>query len=621
MFKILGNIWSNFWGVISWIRTAFFNLLFLLIVVAIVVSIAQSPSTHVPDKIALNVAPEGFLVDQRTYEATPADLLMGSNDAVAETSVRELVETIKHAASDDRITSMVLNLTKFAGGGVSKMEEVGQALQTFKESGKPIYAYGDNLSQQQYFLASFADTIYLNEMGNVLLTGFGMYQNYFKDAADKLSVKFHVFRVGDYKDAVEPYMRNDMSDQSREHNARWINDLWQHYEERVTRNRGLDANAINDFIALSTQKPQHNQETLAAQAKQAGLVDELVSRTEVRKLLAEKVGASEDGDTYDAINYPDYHKAITSLLPDDKKTIGLIVAQGTIVGGDQPNGAIGSASFTDLIRRARDDKSLSAIVIRINSGGGSAFASELIRQEILETRASGKPVYISMGSVAASGGYWLSTAADEIWAQPTTITGSIGVWGLIPNVAESFTRLGVHSDGVGTTPLADIFHPDRTLSQPAQNLIQSGVNDVYHKFINIVAEARESDPESVNEIAGGRVWTGSTAKTLGLVDNLGTLQDTFEAVATKLSLQDYQIKEIKRPLTTSEEIIRALMEEVKLGELATNLSGLHQSLNQLGAAMALPLQQLGGILEAVNWSPAEGQQPEVLAFCLACYAP
>lgn len=615
MFKFIASIFSAIWAVISWLRAAFFNLIFLIILAAIITAIVNAPKPHVPNHIALNIAPEGFLVDQLTYEASPADLVLGSDGRRLETSLIDLVDTINHAATDDRITSMVLNLTKFAGGGISKMEELGQALEQFKAAGKPIYAYGDNLSQQQYFLASFADTIYLNEMGSVLITGFGMYQNYFKDAADKLSVDFHVFRVGQYKDAVEPFMRNDMSPASREHNSRWLNELWNTYVNRVTGNRQLAPGAIDSYLASLTDANETNEDSQAEKALQAGLVDKLVSRVDVRQLLAEKVGASDDGETYDAIGYEEYRQATQLELPSGGKTLGLIVAQGNIVGGDQPNGVIGSASLTELIRRARDDDSIAAIVLRIDSGGGSAFASEVIRQEILNTRKSGKPVYISMGSMAASGGYWVASAGDEIWATPSTLTGSIGVWGLIPNLANALNKLGVHSDGVGTTELADIYHPDRPLSAPAKQLIQSGINDVYDHFLNIVAEARDSDPASVHEIAQGRVWSGEAAASLGLVDKLGTLHDTLDAVAEHIGAGSYRVKQIKRELTPTEEIMHALMQEV-------SVSGLVDQHSQLGSLAALfdtsPVGNLAKLMQKVQWSYNDGEQPEIMAFCMVC---
>jgi len=628
MLKFIRFLFSTVWQFISWLRTAFFNLVFALILVAILASIASAPHFEMPDETALFIAPAGYLVDQRTYNPSPSELILGNSDQAEETPLFELIETINSAAKDSRITALIFQLDHFQGGGISKMEELGQALQAFKDTGKPIYAYADNYSQQQYFLASYANTVYLNDMGNVLLTGFGMYKNYYKEASDKLSIKFHVFRVGDYKDAVEPFMRNGMSDASREHNGRWISDLWQRYTHAVTGNRNLDENAIEQYIAALASQPSVRKESLSEIARLSGLVDELHSRNAIHKALAEKVGEHEEDPTFASINYQQYRQEISSETQDNSDNIGLIVATGTIYDGYHDTGSIGGDSLSDLIEQARKDDSLKALVIRVNSGGGSAFASEVIRQQIIAAKESDLPVYISMGSMAASGGYWISTAAQEIWATPSTLTGSIGVWGLIPNVNEGMERLGIYSDGVGTTDLSDVYNIDRELREPAQNLIQSGVNDVYHRFLSIVADARESDPASVNEIAGGRVWTGSSAQALGLIDHLGSLQDVFAAVASTQQLSDYDIKIIRKPLSTTEEFMRALMEgmNAKIQSLVLqgplgNLGLLQQLSKPSTESLASGAVSLSALLRSLITTNNEGQQPKVMAHCLECYAP
>lgn len=626
MFTFISYIWNKFWRIVTALRNGFFNAIFLLIIVAVIVSIATAPSDKVPNETALYVAPKGYLVDQRTYTPTAADIVFGNSDRVEETPLRELVDSINKAAEDKRITALILHLDHFVGGGLSKMEELGQALEHFKAQKKPIYAYADQYSQQQYFLASYADTIYMTDMGNLLLTGFGSFRNYFKDAADKLSVKFHVFRVGDYKDAVEPFMRNNMSTASREHNSRWLNELWQRYTQRVTHNRNLSDEAITDYINALSEAPNNRTESLSELALQVKLVDELLPRNAIKQALAKLVGKEEKSEDYKSISFEEYIRATKPALPSQNKdTIGLIVASGNILDGEQNKGSIGGDSLSLLIEKAREDDSLKALVIRVNSGGGSAFASEIIRQEILTAKEAGLPIYISMGSVAASGGYWISTAAQEIWATPSTITGSIGVWGLIPNVSGSIERMGIHSDGVGTTTLSDVYHIDRQMSGAAKNLIQSGVNDVYTRFLNIVAEARDSDPASVNEIAGGRVWTGETAKTLGLVDNLGSLNDLFQAIASTESLTDYRIKVIEKPLTPSEEFVRAIMEEVSqktFNVLMSHSSGWSTLINAPNAAVYSRVS--ARLAELVRYWPKafeEGQQPATMAVCMECYSP
>ena len=625
MFKFIGATWKFFWQGVTSLRTFLFNFIFLLIVIVIITSVFTAPDKSIPNETALLIAPQGYLVDQRTYKPTPSEMLFGFNDRVAETPLLELTNTIRQAADDKRITALVFQLDQFVGGGLSKMEELGQAITHFKESGKPVYAFADNYSQQQYFLASYANKIYMNDMGNLLLTGFGMYRNYYQQLSDKLSLKFHVFRVGDYKDAVEPYMRNGMSDESREHNARWINELWQRYTNTIARNRDKPETLVSNYIGSLSIKPTLEAESLSSVALAAGLVDELGSRADINLALVELLGKEEDGENFKAVDYQRYRNATLSM-PNNKAAIGLIVATGTIVDGHRDKGMIGGESLISLIKQAREDKSLKALVIRVNSGGGSAFASEMIRDEIVAAGDDNLPVYISMGSVAASGGYWIATPAKQIWATPATITGSIGVWGLLPNVSDSIERLGIHSDGVGTTALSDIYHIERPLSGKAKNLIQRGVNDVYSRFLTIVAEARESDPASVHEIAGGRVWTGEAAKSLGLVDNLGSLHDLFNTVASTENLDDYQITVIEKPLSASEEIMRVLMDEVSVRIQTSALSGPLQNLMLLKTlnennAITGQLNSLLKLAQAFNVSIEAGEQPPTMAHCLECYAP
>ena len=433
---------------------------------------------------------------------------------------------------------------------------------TLKQPKNPVIAYGDNLTQSQYFLASYADEIYLHNLGNILLTGFGLYRNYVKDAADSLAIKFHLFKAGDYKDAAENFTRNNMSDESFEHNSYWITQLWERYTSRISHSRQLGDNNLDLYIANLASELNKNSKSHAQHAKEYGLVDNIVSRNEFRKLLVGKFGESKKNEnTFKHVSYARYLSEVKNDFPiPSENNIGLIAATGTIVDGYNVEGAIGSEDLVDLLRLTADDDTIKAVVIRIDSGGGSAFASEIIRDEIVALQSSGKPVYISMGSVAASGGYWLATAANEIWATPATITGSIGVWTLIPNISDTLANVGIYSDGIGTSPIADAFQLDREMAEPVKQLIQASVDGIYAKFLDIVAEARNSTPEQVNQIAQGRVWTGVTAKDIGLVDHIGTLQDVIDAAANQQNLDNYKVKYIERPLSIQEQIIRALSE-------------------------------------------------------------
>ena len=607
----ISKLFSYLWRFIGWLRVTVFNLLFLAIIVTIILAVLPKEPVQLPDNIALHIAPSGFLVDQRSYSDPLTQLLDKSRPQEAETLVRDLVTAIDQAAKDKRITSLVLELGYLLGGGVSKLEEIGQALQRFKDSGKTIIAFSDNYSQQQYYLASYADDIYLHPMGSVLLTGYGSYRNYFKSALEKLSINFHVFRVGQYKDFVEPYTRNNMSDASREHNAQWLNELWGAYTSRVESLRNLPKGAINEYIANLDKNLAAEHGNGAQLAIKTGLVDHLKGRLEIRKALIQKVGADPKSDSYRSVDYLDYLSLVEQTKPHYSDKIGLLVAKGTIIDGEQPAGDIGGDSFAQLLRDVREDTDIKALVIRIDSGGGSAFASEVIREEISATRDAGIPVIISMGSVAASGGYWITAGADEIWAMPTTITGSIGVFGVFPTIEKSLEKLGIHTDGLGTTELAGAIRLDRALSPLAQNIIQQGVEDIYQRFIVMIAEARESTPELINTIAQGRVWSGAVAKDIGLVDELGYLNDAIAAAAERAEIKDYEVKLIEKSLSPSELLFRELANgHVRLSPQAV-LTQLPQTLREF----IMPFSESLGLIAKMN------DPRYIYTQCLMCVAP
>ena len=614
----MGKFFKLLWNIITWSRIAVLNIIFLIIVAVVVVSFSMAPSPSVPAKTALFLAPSGLIVDQLTYNPSTIDIVAGRNKP-NETRLRDLVEGINYATVDDRITSIVLKLNYLAGGGISKLEEVGEALEKFKQTGKKVYAYSDNFSQQQYFLASYADEIYLNEMGTVLLTGYAMYQNYFKEAAAKLNIDFHVFRVGAYKDAVEPFIRDNMSESSREHNSRWINALWQRYALTIENQRRLAHGSVQKYIEGWGKKPEAPISN-AQVALEAGLIDKAVSRVELLDIMQQLFGEGETPDTFSAFPFSDYlaiSQRPSRLAPQHENTIGLVTAAGTILDGDQPDGLIGGDSFSKILSEARKDKSLRALVIRVDSGGGSAFASEIMRKEILKTKESGIPVYISMGSLAASGGYWMSAGASQIWATPATLTGSIGVWALYPNVNRSLQKLGVHTDGISTSKLAGAFNPGMPLSEEAKVGIQRGVDNIYQTFLSLVAEARESDTEAVHLIAQGKVWTGIDAKELGLVDRLGNLNDVIEAAASDLNMGSYEVKEFGRPMSTQEMLIRSIL------STDTSAFGKQQPATNTHSTLQILTQKLNKLLSAPSLQAIIQAQPKslnIFASCLECAA-
>lgn len=600
------------WKAITYIRIGLANVIFLLFLLVILIALFSPKEDPLPKKAPLLITMSGVLVEEKTYQPTLLDVL-NNDHRDAETVLRDITQAIDHAAQDNNITGLVFNLNHLQGANLSKLEEIGQAITAFKASNKPVIAYADAYSQSQYFLASYADRIYLNNLGTVAVTGFGFFGSYFKEATDKLAIKFHLFKVGDYKDAAEPYVRNSMSNASREHNSQWVNALWQRYTSTIEQNRNIELGTIDNFIANISSTLDTGNQDFAVLSKEVGLVDELVSRVSLNKTLIDKFGKEKDSEYFKAIPHKRYLQKLRPLMPAPSNNIGIIVASGTIVDGYGSEGQIGGDELAQLIRQAVGDESLEALIIRVDSGGGSAFASEVIREEIANARNKGLPVYISMSSVAASGGYWLATAAEEIWSSPTTITGSIGVWGLVPNVSESMKKLGIHNDGFGTTNLSDIYNLDRPMSEDAKRVFQAGVNDIYFKFIQLVSNARGQTPEAIHDIAQGRVWTGEKALDLGLVDQLGSLKDLRQHIAQKHNLTAPTLKVITPPLSTSEQIMQALMEEA-------SVFGQQVKHNVLGDELSYVNEKLPTTFSNELFSNVNTHNLRVYAHCLECFS-
>ncbi len=605
------RVFSGLWRLLTWIRTSLANLVFLVLILVLVVALLPKDAAQMPDKTALRIAPGGYLVDQYSY-VDPLTQILEQDQERTETRVRDIVDAINAASQDERITSIVLDLNYLIGGGLSKLQEISGALDTFKQSGKPIYAISDAYSQEQYYLASHSDHIMMHPMGAVILTGYGSYRNYFKSALDKLSLNMHVFRVGEYKDAVEPYLRDQMSDASREHNSQWLNELWSDYTQYVEQQRELNVGGVNDYINnLDTHLAQQDGNP-AATAKALNLVDHLFSHHQQREFLVDKLGKDEELDDYKALEYEDYLSFVQQEKLPKADKVGLIVAKGVILDGEQPEGSIGGDTLAQLIRDARDDDNIKALVMRVDSGGGSAFASEIIRQEMEITRQKGIPILISMGSVAASGGYWISMSADQVWATPSTITGSIGVFSAFPTIENSLEKMGISTDGVGTTELAGALRIDRPLSPLAKDILQQSVNSIYQQFLDIVATSRQTTSARIHEVAQGRVWTGRAAKDLDLVDHLGDLNDTIAAAAQLAELDSYDVFEVKKQLSPSEMFAKQLAGELaQIGDFASLSSS--PLLDMLKSAES----QFQPLIKLLN----SGDPRSVYAQCLECVAP
>jgi len=558
-FRSLRRILRLFWEGVSIVRRFVGNLLFLLLVILFLSVFLFGGGREIPDGAALILSPSGVIVEQKTPSMLSGELL--GDGVQAETLLKDIIDVIDYAKDDQRIKLLVLDLRKMAGAGPSKLQDIGVALNRFKDSGKQVIAHGDYFSQSQYYLAAYADNVYLSPMGGVGLYGYGVYRTYYKSALEKLRINFHVFRVGTYKSALEPFLRDDMSKYAKESNLSWLNELWSFYKTDVASQRNFAPGHFDDYI---NNFPAHLAQVdgdSAVLALNQGLVDAIKTRDEVRQELINLVGEENSSGTFTQIEFDDYLQIIRPRLnmknPLSPK-IGVIVAKGIILDGDQPAGTIGGDSLADLIRRGRQDDHINVLVLRIDTGGGSSLASEIVRREIEITRLSGKPVIVSMGSVAASGGYWIASAADEIWASPTTITGSIGIFGAFATFEKSLDSLGIHSDGVGTTKLADAFDPSRPLNPLVKDAWQQMIEHGYHRFIKRVADGRNMAPEDVEKIAQGRVWSGAAALKIGLVDKLGSLQEAVAAAASRANLSEYEISYIQKPLTSREKLIESL---------------------------------------------------------------
>jgi protease-4 len=524
------------WKILSSGLSLLSNLVFLILVILVSAAFLYTPEIKIPHNSALILAPEGDIVEERS----PMDPLTRIMNQVADTPLHEetflqdILDAIHAAADDPRIKLLVVNVNRMKGASLDQLQAIGQALEQFKEGGKRIIATGDSFNQGQYYLASWADAIYLHPMGAVNLRGFSVYRLYLKEMLDKLAIDLHVFRVGTFKSAVEPLLRNDMSPEDREANSLWLGKLWKEYSTDIIRNRRLDPAVYTENVNQMVSQLAAVGGDRAQLALVTGLVDGLKTRQELEAILLAEVGSSEDKKSCNHIDFQSYLQAISPSYTETtgkQGLIGIITASGNILPGEGSVGQIGADDLINKIRKARQDQQVKAIVLRISTGGGSAFASEMIRQELVQAKKDGKVVVISMGAMAASGGYWLSADADSIVAAPTTLTGSIGIFGAIPTLEKTLAKLGIHGDGIGTTEIAHFGNLTTTMSLEEASALQMDVEQGYKQFIDIVANGRKMQSAAVEKIAEGRVWDGATAQQLGLVDKLGNLETAIAEAA------------------------------------------------------------------------------------------
>ncbi|EHS1108124.1 signal peptide peptidase SppA [Salmonella enterica] len=611
LWRFIAGFFKWTWRVLNFVREMVLNLFFIFLVlvgVGIWMQIGNGSNSEQTARGALLLDISGVIVDKPSTNhrlgALGRQLFGASSDRLQENSLFDIVNAIRQAKDDRNITGIVLDLKNFTGADQPSMRYIGKALREFRDSGKPVFAVGENYSQGQYYLASFANKIWLSPQGQVDLHGFATNGLYYKTLLDKLKVSTHVFRVGTYKSAVEPFIRDDMSPAAREADSRWIGELWQNYLHTVSANRQISPQQLFPGAQAIIDGLTSVGGDTAKYALDHKLVDALASSADVEKALTKQFGWSKTENNYRAISYYDYSLKTPA---DTGGTIAVIFANGAIMDGEETPGNVGGDTTASQIRDARLDPKVKAIVLRVNSPGGSVNASEVIRAELAAARAAGKPVVVSMGGMAASGGYWISTPANYIVACPSTLTGSIGIFGVINTVENSLSSIGVHSDGVSTSPLADISMT-KALSPEVQQMMQLSIEYGYKRFITLVADARKRTPEQIDKIAQGHVWTGEDAKANGLVDSLGDFDDAVAKAAELAKLKQWHLDYYQDEPTVLDMVMDSMTGSVR--------AMLPEAIQ---AMLPAPLVSAANTVKAEGDKLAAFNDPQNrYAFCLTC---
>ena len=561
----VGSALVGFFGMVWRILEGFrkvLHLVLLLVIFGFILAALHTSIPVVPRSAALVLAPEGELVEQMASDPVRRAFGQASGGPAPETVLKDVLDAIQAAKGDARIKLIVLELGNLAPSGLSKLQEIGAALRDFRAAGKRVVVAADSMDQTQYYLASQAGEVYLDPLGLVYVDGFSYYRMFLKDAIDKLGVDVNVFRAGTFKSYTDQFSRSDMGLSEREESSVWLDALWNAYQQDVTRARSLPANALNEYVAEEPAALAAVNGDAARLALQRGLVTALKSRRQLADELKVLVGEDTDNHSFNAIGMSQYLTSVRSkhvLKSKSDARVGIVVASGEILDGHQPPGTIGGESTSDLLRQARYDNTVKSVVLRVDSPGGSMFASEQILREVQALRKAGKPVVVSMSTYAASGGYYIAAAANQIFASPTTLTGSIGVFSVIPTFQRTLEKFGVKVDGIGTTPLAGDMRMDRALSPATKQILQTSVNHAYGEFLMRVGEGRKKSVEDVDKIAQGRVWAGVDAQRIGLVDHLGGLKDATDAAAKLAELgADYDVDYIESDLSLREELLQQL---------------------------------------------------------------
>ncbi|WP_413738736.1 signal peptide peptidase SppA [Sodalis sp. RH21] len=609
LWRIISGPFRWCWRLLNFIREFILNLFMIFIVIVCVgIYLQVHRSAPEPGKGALLVDLTGVVVEKPSVNnkvrQIGREILGASSNRLQENSLFDVVDMLRQAKSDNNITGLVLSLKDFAGTDQTSLQYIGKALREFRDSGKPIYAVGDSYNQAQYYLASFANKIYLTPQGAVDLHGLATNNLYYKSLLDKLKVNTHIFRVGTYKSAVEPFLRDDMSPAARDADTRWLGQLWQHYLDTVAANRQITPQQLFPGAQTMLADLQAVDGDTAQFALHNKWVDTVASRFSIETEMTKAFGWNKQKNAFNAVSIYDY-----PMKPQPEKggEIAVIFANGAIIDGPETPGSVGGDTTAGQIRDARLDPAIKAIVFRVNSPGGSVSASELIRSELESARAAGKPVVVSMGGMAASGGYWISTPANYIIASSSTLTGSIGIFGVINTFEDTLGSVGVHTDGVATSPLADLSIT-KALPPEFSQMMQLNIENGYKNFITLVGKARNKSPEDVDKIAQGHVWVGSDAKTNGLVDQLGDFDDAVTKAAELAKLDQYHLN--------------WYIEEPSLIDLVlsqTSASIYARLPSMIQAFLPVPSSQISALFNAQPGLFAHLNDPQNrYAYCLSC---
>lgn len=603
------------WLTVDFSRKLVMNLIFLFILFVVVIALMLPGKAGLQEKSALVLHLDGPIYEQRPGAARSKMIEQLLDEGPKEYQLRDILAGLEAAAKDPKIDRVVLIFEGFGGTGLATLREVAAALDRFKASGKQVVAWSSAYDQPAYYLAAHANEVYLHPMGQIFLRGFGGHRNYYKEALDRIGVQANVLRVGKYKNFGEPFFATGPSEATMESDKYLYDGLWKTYTDGVEKARKLPAGSVNQGIENVVKAMTDSGGDAAKVALDAKLVTGLKTRDQFRAQMIERGAEDKSIHSFRQIAFNDYLATVTPRLFGEG--VGVIVAQGEIVDGRAPPGTVGGLSTADLVRKAREDTNIKAVVLRVDSPGGSAYGSELVRRELELTRAAGKPVVVSMGDLAASGGYWISMAADEVIADPATITGSIGVFGMLPTGEKTMEKLSIKTGGYSTTWLADaMYDPRRPLDPRFAELVQSAIGKIYTDFLATAAKARKSTPEKIDEIAQGRVWSGEQAKERGLVDKLGSFQDALKSARERAKLpEDARVAYIEADRGKFATFLD------QLGGGAAKLIAKHVDMKPLLPAGA-PARAMKDVREELGWlseitqRSATGMPFGVVAHCL-----